>query len=214
MIRILAFVLSLAFSLSSYSFLYISPAIGGSFGASDYDDQSPAHDHNSTNFGFELGLKAGLDLSIVRVGITGAASWAHHDGVRDDKDGTLMFEGDTYDQTIRNFMWGACVDVPLGKSGFIINLEYFLNVDGKVTYSDEDFGNPFKKNDEFSGTGYTIGGLYKGSEKAAAGLGFAYRYLSYDKITRDGTESNFSDVNLSEPTDQSIMVMYLLDFTI
>ena len=196
------------------AFVFFNPYASFNIGSTDFDNISPYLDHNNNNYGIEVGARTGLNLYFLHVGVSANMNWAQHDGRRADQNGFFFWEGEGYDQTLRQDMFGGYVAIPIQKSGFTITGEYFKDINGKFTYSDTEGFNPMNTGDRIKGSGYSIG-LIKNGEKsktASTSIALSYRRIVFKNITRNGSQTSFPALGLTNPIESMVTIQYIFNF--
>lgn len=130
------------------------------FGNSKMSDSqgSVTNTHSSTIFDFALGfgIRPMLSLGRVSLGVVGEWAWLGHSLSISKSDAT---PGSSYRFERNRIIAGAAFAYDFSGHGLGLHLEYYPYANGPVIYSDEGSTNPFRKNDQLAGTGFS-GGIF------------------------------------------------------
>lgn len=149
---------------------------------------SPNYSHRSNKrifdgAGASLGFRLGVNFGLT-IGITGQYGWKGHTIVRTPSDSSVEEE---YRMETNNILVGPYVSFPLGDSGLRLLGEYYPLNKAKVTYSNGDNENPFRKGDKMTGNGYALG----------LGIGpyfnFVFRRREFKDIQTNGVDRSLPD---------------------
>lgn len=168
------------------------------YGGTDFKQITPTvYDHDrswefSYNQGYSLGFKGGYRLGFLNVGLGFEGGWKEEQIQREDKSTGQKAD---YDYQIRRFLAGPFITIsPFKQNVMHFYAGYDPYVLSTIIYADNKNLNPFRKEDEFTGTAYTYGIGFDVNNTLIRLLG---RKITYDKIETNGTKHELPDSTYS-----------------
>lgn len=174
---------------TTQAFLIIEPNASFGFGDVSFNETDTLkYEHNGSQYMFDLGMRAGLNLFGLMLGGVASHSQIHADGRR-----VLSSDGEVRGRSYNNSLEQNIVGGFIGLSGKSIKIwaEYYKEAKIHVTYSTDKTDNPFTMGTKMSGTGFGAGIQVIASTGVA--IGGLVRKLSYDEFSIEGVKHNLPD---------------------
>ena len=195
-----AFIFLFLFSLPTHALIFLEGF--GQFGFGDLKENpetitsSQSLTHDGWLMGVGMGARAGLSVSLIKVGVVGDYAKIQWEGEREDGNIQNSFDGaEDYDNVFERTMVGGFAKVQIPALPVYILGEYYSKVKAQATYAEGRGENPFAQGDKMYGKGF---GLGVGGQAVFISYSALLRSITYDKFVLSGVENKLPNSRFQE----------------